>query len=102
MATFITVNTMVISWVPPYTLSGITIFQYIINITVLAQTIDSDQVTSSKQPPLSTNEISLSVDVTNSETCTLYETCVQALTVAGLGKENCIRKSRCLGTYVLP
>ena len=101
MATFITVNTMAISWVPPYTLIGITISHYVINITVFIQTIDSDQFTTSKQPPLFTNETSLSVDVANSETCTLYETCVQAETEAGLGKKNCIRKSKCLGIHTL-
>ena len=96
-AMFITVDTMMISWCPPYTLMGITISQYSANITEFVRSMDYNQVVVTELPPTFTNETSLLVSSVSSENCGLYEICVQGETEAGLGQENCIRRTTCLG-----
>ena len=95
-ATFSTVDTMLISWHPPYTLLGISISQYTINITVSFLINDSNYLVVKEQTTIFTNDTFSSIAV-NSENGALYEICVQGETEAGLGKEKCIKKSRSLG-----
>lgn len=86
------------SWSAPFTLDGISICYYHIIFTTY-------NVTSLEQAPhnisyqMKEDTSILFAELLDNNSCIVYETCVQAVTAAGLGEAACVNNSRIRGNY---
>lgn len=87
---------VVTSWGAPFTLEGISISYYQINIT--RYNVTSFGQATHNVTHLTTESTSIYFqDLMDNSSCIVYQTCVQAVTAAGLGEAACINNSRIEG-----
>lgn len=81
-------DSLSLSWTPPYTIEGIYIHYYTeIHARFLNGTVFMVYLNTTSKESLSTKGL-------DNSTCTVYETCVQAISAGGLGEAACSNKSR--------
>ena len=86
--------TVFLGWTPPFLFHGISIHEYLVNITVISMS------NGSVNQHLNTTNQSVSFATFDYSFCTVYFTCVQAVSLAGIGQQGCTNSSR-IGGYLL-
>ena len=85
---------MWLKWNAPYTLRGVEIDWYYVNVTI--STLDTTSIQSFK-----TNVTKHSFQAVDNSSCTVYNVSIQAVTLAGLGQQASINTFRRQGNHQL-